>query len=119
MKTTHKRHRFGRTALTEGGYITLMKTTNQSRDHKGAVAGRTSPFLLAAIFLTAAVIAQQRHQDIDLQAAMRTATVDGDLSKAIKQYAAIVAKYKNDREVTAMALVHMAEAYQKMLDGIS
>src|SRR5258708_36996326 len=52
--------------------------------------------------------------EVSLQAAVQTETVDGDLNGAIKQYAAIVAKYKNDRAVTAMALVHMAECYQKM-----
>ena len=54
-----------------------------------------------------------------MQAAMKKELVDGDLNGAIKQYAEIVAKYKNDRAVTAMALVHMAECYQKMGDAES
>lgn len=74
-------------------------------------------FVVTVVLLAGGVIAQQkRQQDIDLQAAIRTETVDGDLNGAIKQYGAIVAKYKADRVVTAMALVHMAECYQKLDD---
>ncbi len=51
-----------------------------------------------------------------LEAARQKETQEGDLKGAIHQYGAIVAKYKNDRAVTAMALVRMAEAYQKMGD---
>src|SRR5687767_4433484 len=73
-------------------------------------------FIAAAILLTGSAAAQQRkQQDIDLQAAIRKETIDGDLNGAIKQYAAIVSKYvKSDRAVTAMAMVRMAECYQKM-----
>jgi hypothetical protein len=73
--------------------------------------------VLAGMLLAGGVVAQQkRQQEIDLQAAIRSETVDGDLKGAIKQYGAIVAKYTNDRAVTAMALVHMAEWYQKLGD---
>lgn len=72
-------------------------------------------FIVIVLLLAGGVIAQQkRPQDIDLQAAIRTETVDGDLNGAIKQYGAIVSKYKTDRAVSATALVHMAECYQKM-----
>jgi Tol biopolymer transport system component len=54
-----------------------------------------------------------------MEAARKKEVVDGNLSGAIKQYAAIVAKYKNDRATGAMALVHMAECYQKMGDAES
>src|ERR1051325_7498952 len=54
-----------------------------------------------------------------MQAAIKKELVDGDLNGAIKQYAAIVARHKSDRAVTAMALVHMAECYQKMGDAES
>ena len=65
--------------------------------------------VVTVVVLAGAVTAQQkRQQDIDLQAAIRTETVDGDLNGAIKQYGAIAAKYKTDRAVTAAALVHMA-----------
>ncbi len=74
--------------------------------------------VMTAVLLAGAVTAQQkRQQDIDLQAAIRTETVDGDLNGAIKQYGAIAAKYKADRAVTATALVHMAECYQKLGDA--
>jgi Tol biopolymer transport system component len=72
------------------------------------------------MLLAGGLLAQQKKQpEIDLQAAIRTETVDGDLKAAIKQYGDIVAKYKNDRAVTAMALLHMAECYQKMGDAES
>src|SRR5262245_31078407 len=55
-----------------------------------------------------------------LKAAQNRELVDGDLNGAIKQYAAVVSKYaKTNRPVTAMALVHMAECYQKMGDAES
>src|SRR5207253_8389596 len=74
-------------------------------------------FVATVVLLAGGVIAQQkRQQDIDLQAAIRTETVDGDLNGAIKQYGAIVSKYKADRAVTATALVHMAECYEKLGD---
>jgi Tol biopolymer transport system component len=80
---------------------------------------RTAQFTLAALLVAAAAgLAQsRRQQDIDLQAAIRKETIDGDLSGAIKQYRAIVAKYKSDRAVVAMALVHMADAYRKRGDA--
>lgn len=49
-----------------------------------------------------------------LRAASDTATVDGDLAAAIKQYQAIVDKFGADRAVVASALVQMAECYQKL-----
>src|SRR2546428_7593224 len=74
--------------------------------------------VLAGMLLAGGIVAQQKkQQEIDLQAAIRKETVDGDLKGAIKQYGAIVAKYAKDRAVTAMALVHMGECYQKMGDS--
>jgi Tol biopolymer transport system component len=81
---------------------------------------RTAQFTLAALLLAAAAgLAQHRQRDIELQAAIRTETVEGDLNGAIKQYAAVVAKYTSDRAIVAMALVHMADAYRKMGDAES
>ena len=72
---------------------------------------------IAGAVLGAAVRAQQKPQDVELQSAIRTETVVGDLKKAIGAYQAIVDKYqKVDRGVTANALVHMAECYQKLGD---
>src|SRR5687767_12710284 len=84
----------------------------ESTTMKRALTG----FIAAAVLLAGSAAAQQKkQQDIDLQAAIRKETVDGDLNGAIKQYAAIVSKYvKSDRAVTAMAMVHMAQCYQKM-----
>jgi tetratricopeptide (TPR) repeat protein len=49
-----------------------------------------------------------------LEAARKTAVVDGDLAAAIKQYEAIVARYeKSDRAAAAQALLRMAECYEK------
>jgi Tol biopolymer transport system component len=76
---------------------------------------------LIAALLAAAPLAAQKPEAAEtlMQAAIKKELVDGDLNGAIKQYAAIVAKYKTDRAVTAMALVHMAECYQKMGDAES
>ncbi len=61
------------------------------------------------------VAQQQRPQDIELQAAIRTETVDRNLARAIEQYKAIAGKYaKTDRAVAAQALLRAAEAYQKL-----
>lgn len=71
--------------------------------------------VFTGLVLTGFAAAQQpRQPEIDLQAAMRKENVEGDLSGAIKQYGAIVTKYKSDRAVAARALVRMAECYQKM-----
>jgi Tol biopolymer transport system component len=98
--------------VTLARYSRVMEITRMHR--------KTAAFALAALLVAAAGVAQQRRQqDIDLQAAIRTETVDGDLNGAIKQYSAIVAKYKSDRAVTAMALVHLAGTYRKMGDAES
>src|SRR5438876_55191 len=77
-------------------------------------------FAAIVVLLASGVIAQQkRQQDIDLQAAIRTETVDGDLNGAIKRYESIVSKYNSDHAVAATALVHMAECYQKLGDAES
>lgn len=74
-------------------------------------------FVLAGMLVATVVIAQQRkQQEIDLQAAIRTETVKGNLKEAIKQYQTILAKYGNERAVSAQALLHMAECYQKLGD---
>lgn len=73
--------------------------------------------VLVLASITAGSAQQTRPQDIALQAAMRTETVDGDLNGAIKQYAAIAEKYKADRAVTATALVRLAECYRKLGDS--
>ena len=51
------------------------------------------------------------------KAARNVELVDGNLNAAIKQYDAIIAKYrKTDRAVTATALVRKAECLQKQGD---
>jgi Tol biopolymer transport system component len=72
--------------------------------------------IIVCLLTVGGLVAQQRRQqDIDLQAAIRTETVDGDLQAAIKRYNEIVSKYgKTDRAVAAQALVHVAECYQKL-----
>jgi Tol biopolymer transport system component len=53
-----------------------------------------------------------------MQSAINKQTVEGDLKGAIRQYAAIAAKYaKTDRGVAATALVRMAECHQAMGDA--
>ena len=81
---------------------------------------RVIGFVLAGVLLAGSTGAgQKKQQEIDLQAAIRTETVDGDLKAAIKQYDAIVAKYKDDRAVAATALIRMAECYRKQGDAES
>jgi Tol biopolymer transport system component len=60
---------------------------------------------------------QQRPQDVELQAAIRAATVDGDLEKAAALFSAIAEKYKADRPTAATALLHLAGVYQKRGDA--
>src|SRR5437870_976036 len=79
---------------------------------------RRAGLILAALLCAGGdMMAERRPQEIELQAAIRQETVDGDLQGAIKRFSAIVAKYgKTDRAVTATALVHMAECHQKLGD---
>src|SRR4051794_29510484 len=84
----------------------------------GNMRSVATALVVTAVLLGTAVTAQQkRQQDIDLQAAIRTGTVDGDLNGAIKQYGAMATKYKTDRAIAATALVHMAECYRKLGDA--
>jgi Tol biopolymer transport system component len=74
---------------------------------------------VAVMFLLVATVSTQpqRPQDVELQAAIRTATVDGDLEKAAKLFAAIADTYKTDRATAATALLHLADVYQKRGDA--
>ncbi|MBI4906039.1 MAG: PD40 domain-containing protein [Acidobacteria bacterium] len=83
---------------------------------------RIGTTILAAVMVVAgAALAQTaKRQEIDLQAAIRTETVHGDLNGAIKQYNAIVSKFgKSDRSVAARALVRMGQCYEKLGDAES
>lgn len=76
-------------------------------------------FLMMALLAAAAagVVAQQGQAEIDLQAAIRTETVDGNLSGAIKRYGEVAATHIGNRAVAAKALIRMAECYQKLGDA--
>ena len=79
---------------------------------------RTVTAALVVLLLVATVSTQQqRPQDVELQAAIRTATVDGDLEKAAKLFSGIAEKYKADRATAATALLHLADVYQKRGDA--
>jgi lipopolysaccharide biosynthesis regulator YciM len=69
---------------------------------------------LAAIL---AAGAESNEAERQLRAAMNAELVNGDLKVAIRQYGEIAAKYKNNRAVAAMALVRLAECYEKMGDA--
>ena len=75
---------------------------------------------MTALFVVAVAPAQQVNDGANAQVAFRAAlqqeTVKGDLKGAIQQYQKILAVYPHDRSVAAMALVHMAECYQKIGD---
>jgi Tol biopolymer transport system component len=76
-------------------------------------------FALLCVAFTGAVLAQQRKQsEIDLQAAIRTETVELDLNGAIARYKKLVEQYgTRDRGVAASALLHLAECYRKQGDA--
>lgn len=70
---------------------------------------------IVGVLLAGSAGAQQKPQEVALQAAMRTETVAGDLKAAIAQYQDIVDKYaRTDRAVAATALVRMAECHHKL-----
>ncbi|MBL8294245.1 MAG: PD40 domain-containing protein [Bryobacterales bacterium] len=73
--------------------------------------------LIGALTAVLAAGAQSSEAERQLKAAMNAEMMNGDLQAAIKQYGDIAAKYKTDRAVAAMALVRMAEAYQKKGDA--
>ena len=77
---------------------------------------RTVPALLAAVLLLAVSLAAQTTDSAQvlLRTAMDTALVDGDLEGAITQYRTIVETFETDRGVVAIALVQMAELYEKL-----
>ncbi len=76
----------------------------------------TTAVIVGVLLLAGVVTAQQkRTQDVDLQAAIRTETIDGNLKGAIEQYKKIATA--SDRAVAAQALVRMAECYQKLGDS--
>ena len=77
------------------------------------------PILMGVMAAILAAGAQSNDAERQLKVAINAELVNGDLKAAIKQYGEIAAKNKNDRVVTAMALVHMAECYRKMGDAES
>ena len=70
--------------------------------------------LIAVATLLAGVVAAQQtaRPEVDLQAAIRTETVDGDLKGAIEQYRKL--STNSDRTVAAQALLHMGQCYEKL-----
>jgi len=83
----------------------------------------TVKLLVVVMVLGAAMIEPARAQKSDggramLEAAKQKETLEGNLPAAIRQYQAIVDKYKQtDRAVAADALVAMAACYQKQGDA--
>jgi Tol biopolymer transport system component len=70
---------------------------------------------LAIVALGVSLVTAQNTAATMMEAARKTAVVDGDLASAIKQYEAIVETYaKTDRVAAATALVRMADDYQKL-----
>jgi Tol biopolymer transport system component len=70
---------------------------------------------LAILALGVSLVTAQNTAATMMEAARKTAVVDGDLEGAIKQYQAIVETYaKTDRASAATALVLMAGDYQKL-----
>jgi len=74
--------------------------------------------ILAGVLLAGGVIAQQKNQpEIDLQAAIRKETVDGDLKGAIEQYKKIIAANRGNHELAAKALIQLGQCYEKQGDA--
>jgi len=75
---------------------------------------RTTFALIAVGTLLAGVVAAQQkaRPEVDLQAAIRTETVDGDLKTAIEQYRTL--STNSDRTVAAQALLRMGQCYEKL-----
>jgi hypothetical protein len=71
--------------------------------------------IFAIVAVGASLVTAQNTAATMIEAARKTAVVDGDLDGAIKQYQAIVETYaKTDRAAAATALVRMAGDYQKL-----
>src|SRR5690242_12648795 len=100
-----------------------MNGTRQELRIVGCMEGFTMrkmfSIAIAAVMGAGLLLAQAaRTAEVELKSAEHKAEVEGDLKGAIQQYGAMVAKYaKSNRSVAAMALVRMAECYQKMGDG--
>lgn len=70
--------------------------------------------VLAALSMAATVPAADVKAEVALRAAMEQETVKGDLKGAIEQYKKILGAYSQDRSVSARALLHIGECYEKM-----
>jgi Tol biopolymer transport system component len=71
--------------------------------------------IFAIVVVGSSLVTAQNTAATMIEAARKTAVVDGDLEGAIKQYEAIVQAYaKTDRAAAATALVRMADDYQKL-----
>jgi Tol biopolymer transport system component len=105
---THKRHTIANLVTQLSRKLPPTEATNM----RNAIA---AGMIFAALAVGGAV-AQQNQAEVDLQSAMRSENVDGDLKAAIQMYESVISKYKHDRPVAAMALVHMADCYQKLGD---
>ena len=68
--------------------------------------------LVLALLSGSGAAAQPDQAAIDLAAAIRTETIDGDLDAAIQQYATIAET--SDRAIAAEALIRMGGAYEKL-----
>ncbi len=76
----------------------------------------TAGFLFAGVLFTAGAAAQQGPRaEIDLQAAMRKESVDGNLKAAIEAYRKLA--QGKDRAVAAKALVRMGQCYDMVGDA--
>jgi Tol biopolymer transport system component len=80
--------------------------------------------LLVAVFVALAVLAtgsgaqQKESGQAVLRAAIDKETIDGNIRAAISEYRAIAARFaQSDRAVAAQALLHLAQAQQKLGDA--
>src|SRR4030042_3534277 len=79
--------------------------------------------ILAILLMTGALAigigsGQQKDQaEVDLQAAIRMETVEGDLKGAIEQYKTIAAQPGAGRATVASALLRMGQCHEKLGDA--
>src|SRR5262245_20136910 len=105
--------------------LLLVRNDSSDRCRRDCASGgmpmtRIVRFIVLLMFVSlvssAPRLAAQGKGDVELRAAMETETVKGDLKGAIEQYRKVAAEAR-DRAVAAMALVRMADCYQRLGDA--
>src|ERR1051326_1634826 len=97
------------TILTLARTLAVHSRRSLGGEENTSMQLRKPHWILALVTAAGLIAADSDAAKVMMEAARKKEVVDGDLNGAIREYSAIVAKYKNDRPAVAMALVHMAE----------